>query len=148
MLARLAFVQCGIAGLDGQGEAQVRERVLVSAIHTRVRRKRRQLAERRPHLRGRSLEQSPASRREQRIAAEHDRRAAGVAHIGDMPGGMTRYVEHVKRDGKTRHLCTIAFRERPCTAGNRFEGRTEHRHIPSARGARCCRRRDRRDDAL
>ena len=99
-LSRSRSVRCAIAGLAGSTAAAKRRFASVYSCpqYTRVsRRQRGELAKRRPHLLRRALEQLAAARREQRIAAEHDRRAVHAADVRDMPRGMSGDVEHVER---------------------------------------------------
>src|SRR5882672_3229974 len=69
-VAHLALEQRGIIRLDGLGEADVRQGVLVAAVDQRVLGQRRELLERRVELLGRAFEYAPASAGEQRIATE------------------------------------------------------------------------------
>src|SRR5205085_11261555 len=86
-------------------EAQVRHRVFVPAVDARGRRKRGELVERCHHLRGSSLEQSPATGGKQGVAAEH----YFLADARDMPGGMSRYVEYRQLEPDPRQRNRVAL---------------------------------------
>src|SRR5437667_2262995 len=70
LVARLALPEPSVARLAGLREADVRERVLVPAIHFRLVGQRAQLLQRRVHLLGGAFEEPPAAASEQRIATE------------------------------------------------------------------------------
>ena len=127
-----------LPGSTARGEAQVGERVLVAAVHARRVGQRRELRQRRPHLRGRALEQAAAARGEQRVAAEQRRRAAAPSPtIRDVPGRVARNVEHVERRGRCPGTSTRSpSRQRVRAAGNRLARGAEHGHRRVARAAR------------
>src|SRR5205823_13773845 len=88
--ARLALLERRVARLDGFSKADVRERVLVPAIHLRLVGQRAQLLQRRVHLLGGAFEEPPAAAREQRIATEQ--RPCPI--IGDVRARMPGDVDH------------------------------------------------------
>src|SRR5258708_35832713 len=69
LLARLALLQARVRGLDRFGEADVGERVFVTAVDARGLREARELAEGVDHLRRGALEKAPAA------AGEEDRKS-------------------------------------------------------------------------
>jgi hypothetical protein len=77
-------------------ETQIRQRVLVGAVHARVGRKRGQASERRVHLCGGAFEQATATRGEQRVPAEQSRRRA-TAVIGDVSARVSGHRDDVER---------------------------------------------------
>src|SRR5204862_655825 len=84
--------------LDGVGEAQVRERVLMAAVDTRGLGQRAQLGERALHHRWRTLEHAAAAGEEQRVAAEQ----AAVDDVADRPERVTRNLQHGHRQAVPR----------------------------------------------
>ena len=75
-------LKIGVAGLHRQREAAIAERVFVAAIDACLVGQRHQLLHRRPHHRGRALEQPPAAHREQCVPGE-----GGIA-VGEDEGDM------------------------------------------------------------
>src|SRR5258708_4975281 len=90
LLARLALLQARVRGLDRLGEADVGERVFVTAVDARGLREARELAEGVDHLRRGALEKAPAAAGEERVAAE-DQALPGE---GDVARGGHRDVEY------------------------------------------------------
>ncbi len=108
-LERLEHV--GVAGLDGRGEAQVGERVLVGAEDAGVVGQRGEPLQGLVHLHGRALEQAAAPGAEQRVAAEQ----GAVAVVGDVSEGVPGH----------RHHDRVSVVEGPGGAGHALASRPE-----------------------
>jgi SAM-dependent methyltransferase len=81
-----------VARLEGRGEPQVGQRVLVTAEHQRVVSQLRKRIERREHLRSRPFEQPPTAGAEESVPAKE----AAVPHEGDVARGVPGNVENLE----------------------------------------------------
>ena len=120
-----------VVGFDGEGEAQVGERVLVRAVDPGFPGQRRELPERGRHLRGRALEQPAATAGEQRVSDECHRGAVDLADVGDVAGRVAGHVKHPQVQRRMFDFHGIAFGQCARAARDGLPGRPEHRNAAS-----------------
>ena len=122
-VARRPLAERRVAGLDREREADVRQGVLVGAVHAGRRRQRGQRIERRDHLPRRSLEQPATPTREQRVAAEQQRRQVIRGEVGDVARGVARHVDDPELAAED--IDAVAVAQARVDALDAFAGRAE-----------------------
>src|SRR5258706_4188540 len=130
LFPRLALRERCVTRLDRLREADIGERVFVPAIDTGGSVERRELGEGFAHLLRGTLEEPPATAREERVAAEDEGCAARI-DIRDVARGVRRNVEHAEGKAETRHRDAIALGEALADLWNRLARRPEDGATPA-----------------
>src|SRR5690606_33244353 len=121
-----------VLGFNRERELQIAYRVLVCAVHLRLIGQGRELGQRRSHLLRRALEQPPAARAEQRIAAEQ----GAVTDVRDVSRCVSRDIQHLEAQIELRERSCVSFPQRSRLTGYVFPRRAAYRpaEVGSASG--------------